>query len=336
VLGRLRVSANLKGLAFPERLDTPTLEALGRQLLERIGGEWPITLSLGRPDDSQWEFLSERWLQEPARFAVGGARLLLEAGESRGLLLGGHDHLRFCVRGTGETLRAGAEAIEARLGALAGTPGLALEAGSGERIVANPFHCGSGAHVSLVLHLPGLCWWGRLEETLDPLYAEGLAYRTWQDGFGDFLVIENVRAEGHRDSRRTLEDLFDLLRDIEAAEDEACEELLAHRRLELEDRIWRAAATCRSARLMGYPELVEHLSMLRLGRQLALAGEFGDPLPGLEITPWLLRLAPAHLARSAGRPLDGRGSSAMRAVRLREALGGAEGSIKASTRGSTA
>lgn len=323
VHGRLRVSANVRGLAFPDRLTRDEGRELRERLAERLGAPYPLEAVVGRPSESQWEFFTERWLQEPARFADPGAVLRLAEDERAGLLLGGHDHLRFCLRGDGPALVAGADAIEARLAELEQGPGLALDPDSGERLVSSPFLCGSGAHLSLMLHLPGLCWWGRLEETLDPLYDEGLCYRTWQDGFGDFLVAENIGAEGRVDSRESLHELLALVARVEEAEEESRQELLAHRMPELEDRVARAGALCRSARLMGYPELVEHLSLLRLGRQLAARGRLDSELvPVAPVTPLLLRLAPAQLAFGAGGPLDGRASAALRAARLRQALAG--------------
>lgn len=323
MLGRLRVSANLRGPAFPDRLSRDEGQELRAGLVERCGDDFPLEAVVGRPSGALWEFFAERWLQEPARFADPGALLRLSPDERYGLLLGGHDHLRFCCRGDGPRLRQGAEIVESRLQALADRPGLAIDASTGERIVSSPFLCGSGAHVSLMLHLPGLCWWGRLEETLDPLHAEGLCYRTWQDGFGDFLVAENVGAEGRIDGRESLEDLLQLVARVEGAEELARQELLAHRRPELEDRVARAGALCRAARLMGYPELVEHLSLLRLGRQLAGQGRFDPSLvPATPVSPLLLKLAPAQLQASAGAPLDGRASAVLRAARLRLALEG--------------
>jgi protein arginine kinase len=338
MFGRLRLSLNPASRPFPAHLAAPARLLEQEALLARL---WPegapaLQARLEGVTAEQWEFLSERWLQEPLE-AHPDARLLLAPGEERDWLLSGEDHLRLGWRGGEAALAEGAALLDREALALEADPGLALGP-AGERLVANPFLCGSGCHVALVLHLPALAWWGQVEEHLDPLFARGVSYRTWQEGFGDFLVLENVdgsvwppppgesrgprrsgRPAGGGPAARTLGRLLEALRGLEEAEQAARHQLRKHRRLEVEDRVQRALALCRSARLMGYPELVEHLSLLRLGRQLAAAG-WHFTLPEPPFSPLLLHLAPAHLSARSDAGLGGRQAAALRARLLRAAL----------------
>jgi protein arginine kinase len=140
--------------------------------------------------------------------------------------------------------------------------------------------------------------------------------------------LENVRGdawpvdtgdEGRGPSAATLARLLEAVRDLQKLEEAAREQLRKHRRLEVEDKLHRALALCRTARLMGYPELVEHLSLLRLGAQLPASG-WHLPESPCPVTPLLLRLAPAHLAARSGEGLAGRQAAALRARLLRAAL----------------
>lgn len=328
LFGRLQLSLNLRGLAFPARLAAEQRTVLLASLQQRL---WPQGAPARKArlkglTGSHWEFLSERWLLEPLELGHDEARLWADLDERRGWLLLGEDHLRLDLRGCEASLRAGADQLDAQAAQLEEDPGLALGP-AGERLTANPFLCGSGCHGTLVLHLPALAWWGQVEDVLDPFYEQGLSYRTWQEGFGDFLVLENVRGEdwpaapggAAGPAAATLDRLLKALEEIQPLELAARDQLRKHRRLELEDKLHRALAICRSARLLGYPELVEHLSLLRLGAQLPDSGWNRPELP-VPVTPLLLRLAPAHLAARSDVGLDGRQASALRARLLRAAL----------------
>lgn len=309
--GRLRLSLNLSGLPFPARLGAAEREALHAYVLGRHdlleGLELRATLDEVPPDEL--EFLEERWLGEPGGLGGGDAELLLAQDEHGGLLVGAHDHLGFHVIGSVAELRSGLDWLESRRRMLAGSPGLAIGT-EGELVVSSPFLCGHGTLLSLVIHLPGLAWWGQIESTFEPLFAEGFCYRTWQEGFGDFILFENVTAADDPDPRTLFERALAALAPVFAREANARAELRAHRELELQDRIHRALALCAGSRLMSYGEFVEHASMLRLGAQMGLA----LPCP---VSPLLLELAPAHLQQSSGESGDGRRMARLRADRLR-------------------
>lgn len=320
LFGRLRIHANLKDRPFPARMDEHDRLDL-RELLEKelwSGSPPGLQGQLRELDPLHWEFSSERWLQEPLHPGHVDARYFLADEENRDWLLMGEDHLRLSMRGAAEELRSALQESEALLARLDKAHGLAIGP-KGERLCAHPFLCGTGAQLTLVLHVPAMCWWGRIEDILDPLYEQGFCYRTWQEGYGDFLLLENTSGDAFEDTRDLLERGLALLPRV-AEEELACRQrLVEHRRTEVEDRVHRALSLCRNARQMGYPELVEHLSMLRLGRQLVK--EPGWSLPPLEraISPLLMMLAPAHLALRGGAS-DGRQSMALRAKLLRSEL----------------
>ncbi len=322
LMGRMAVAVNLAERPFPARMTPEQRTELLRTLLadEALCGNLAHRIPPDRPGVQELEFLAERWILEPAQHRGTEELLLLAADESRGLLLLGHDHLRYTALGQAAELRSALDDLEARLENLRRDPGLARSS-QGERLGSSPFLCGSGTLVTLVLHLPGLAWWGKLEEQLDPLYDEGLSYRTWQEGFGDFLVLENIDTRAETDPRQTLERLLAALDRLRLVEQQCRRDILQHRAPELEDRVRRAWSLCREARLMGYPEFVEHASFLRLGRLMGLQDE-AHPLPELlhDVTPLLLDLSPAQVRLRLGQELDGRQLAAGRAELLRQHL----------------
>ncbi len=315
-LASLRLQMNVNGLPFPSRLGRAERKALLDYMRSRADllSDFPLQASLddNRPETIEW--LAERWLVEPESQGNGDAQLLLAEDESRGLLIGAEDHLRFHALGGLGDLEVALADFHAGQEKLQRNPGLALDP-TGGLVTSSPFLCGNGLRLGMVLHLPGLAWWGGLEAQLDPLFVRGFCYRTWQEGLGDFVLLENL--DGLRGSAgETLAQAAQIISELEEAEKEARRELQDHRQLDLQDRIHRAWALCSGSRLMGYAELVEHLSMLRLGRQLGL------PLPG-PVSPLLVDLAPGHLGWSTEEFQESRRQARLRADRLREVLGSA-------------
>ncbi len=312
-LASLRLQMNVNGLPFPTRLGRAERKALLDYMNSRADllGDYSLQCDLDDNRPEVVDFLAERWLADPEALGNGDARLLLREDESRGLLIGAEDHLRFHALGNLDALEEALADFRAGQQELARNPGLALDP-DGRLITSSPFLCGNGLRLALVLHLPALSWWGGLEARLDPLFVRGFCYRTWQDGFGDFVLLENLSGQ-KGSAEEILQQARNILTELEQGEEEARQELLNHRQLDLQDRIHRARALCAGSRLMGYAELVEHLSMLRLGRQLGL------DLPG-PVSPLLLELAPGHLGLPSGDSRESRRLARLRADRLRELL----------------
>jgi protein arginine kinase len=319
LFGRLRVNANLRGLPYPSRMSKSDLRALIDllQARESLLSPFPYHVNLYDLSESDWELLAERWLLEAFNPASKDVVLCMEEGESHALLLAGDDHLSFSARGSIASLMTAVDRIENALTHLDRDLGLAKDA-QGALQVSSPFLCGSGALLSLVFHLPCMAWWGQLEEALDPLLERGICYRTWQDGFGDFLVLENVDGQG--DLKALFGTMMGVSAELAQLEDKARNELLQHRKWELEDRIYRALAICRHAHMMGYPEWIEHYSLLRLGMRLNFSNELDNwNLSAQSLTPLLLSLAPAHMDINHPDLKDGRALAHQRAELLRTA-----------------
>ena len=84
----------------------------------------------------------------------------------------------------------------------------------------------------------------------------------------------------------------------------------------LEDRIWRAYGTLKSAHLISSEETVNLLSLVRLGVDLEI-------IPGVErgqVNRLLIQMQPAHLQKLEGRPLTPSERDNRRARLLRESL----------------
>ena len=117
---------------------------------------------------------------------------------------------------------------------------------------------------------------------------------------GDLFQISNQITLGDSE-----EDLLDKFRDdvvplLLKYERASRKLILSEKRTMLEDKVFRALATLRSARILGLNEGTRLLSMLRLGTSLNLIEK-----PGLKtIHQLLLQIQPGHLSSMMGIGID--------------------------------
>jgi len=86
----------------------------------------------------------------------------------------------------------------------------------------------------------------------------------------------------------------------------------------LEDRIWRAYGTLKSAYILSSEETIELLSVVRLGSDL---GIIKDVNPGL-VNELFIIIQPAHLQKIEGKKLNVAERDRKRANLIRKRLGG--------------
>ena len=85
----------------------------------------------------------------------------------------------------------------------------------------------------------------------------------------------------------------------------------------MEDQIWRAVGTLKTARLISSSEATQLLSLLQLGIITELMGKQIDRK---EVYALFLLIQPAHLQKLTGRQLDATERDVQRAKMIREKL----------------
>ena len=100
-------------------------------------------------------------------------------------------------------------------------------------------------------------------------------------------------------------------------------ELLARRRVGVEDQVMRAWGLLTHARLLSTEESMQALSLARLGVQAGLLRDRAGATPDIRaINQLLLLVQPAHLQRAVGRELDQDQRRVARATLTRTRLAG--------------
>lgn len=331
---RVRLARNLGGMPFVSkatRADLAVVLETCRDAVLATGlGERTLWVDLREASAVDRALLLERRLishtlaNNPKRHGT------TNAGDPRGVaasipderlsvMVNEEDHLRVQAMRCGLSLReawSDADALDDRLESrldFAFSPRFGY-------LTACPTNVGTGARFSVMLHLPGLAMTGEIDRVKRAASDMSLAVRGFagegSESVGDFFQLSNQTTLGRTEGaiRSAIEER--IVPRVVEYERESRAQLLAQRRIELEDRVWRALGALRTARLLSTEEAVRHLSAIRLGVVLGLLST-----PALDdIHQLLLLVQPAHLQRTVGRDLTREQRQAERATLARTRL----------------
>ena len=267
---------------------------------------------------SQYEVVSlaERHLVSP-EFASSrdGRALLITDDESVSVMLNEDDHIRFQVMYAAFSLDEAYKTANEIDNALSSKLNFAFD----ERIgflTQDPTIIGTGMKASVSLHLPGLVSLMQIPKLISTVQKLGLTLRgSYGEGAsakGDMFQLSNSITLGISE-KAAIENLKSIALQIAAQERTAREELL--KLTVTEDKIFRAYGTLKYARLIDTDELMDLLSLVRLGAVKGLINIETAKIEGM-----MINMQPATISLSVDRPLDRNGRDALRAQRVREML----------------
>ena len=211
-------------------------------------------------------------------------------------------------------------------------------------LTACPTNLGTGARVSVMLHLPALKMTGQIEKFLNATKDMNLAVRglfgEGTEAAGDFYQLSNHITLGVSEEDIVSQLENNVIPEIVEYENIARKQLLSKQVDVLDDKVSRAMALLRSARLISSQEALFLLSHLRLGINIhenmgtstpAIDKLFShsspggkafdtDELPIRTINRLFMLTQPAHLQLNYGKSLDPAHRDALRAKIIRSAL----------------
>lgn len=324
ISSRIRLARNLEGKPFPQWAKKNER----RQVLAAVEAavhsskflKGSLLLHLGELSELDRLFLVERHLisREHASSAETGQAVVVSDGEIVSLMINEEDHLRLQVLQSGFNLKEAWAVLTQIDRELEGKLHYAFRPEWGY-LTACPTNVGTGMRASAMLHLPSLVMTKQIDRVLHAITKLGLTarglYGEGTEASGNFFQLSNQVSIGVPEEE-ILDNLERLINQVIEQETAARKALLNQSRSVLEDRIWRAYGTLKSAHLITSKETVELLSLVRLGVDLAL-------IPTLErgsVNRLFIQTQPAHLQRLAGRELSPSERDARRAQLLRETL----------------
>ena len=183
-------------------------------------------------------------------------------------------------------------------------------------LTACPTNVGTGLRASVLIHLPALVWSKEITKVLQGLAQVGLTYRglfgEGSEALGNLFQLSNQTTLGKSEAE-LLDHLGHMVRQVMEYEERAREVLRRDSPVALEDKVWRAWALLRHARVLTFDETVNLLSGVRLGVGLRLLPD----VPLISLNRLLVLAQTAHVAQAAGLSLTDEALPAHRAEFVR-------------------
>jgi protein arginine kinase len=333
---RVRLARNLQGHAFGPRIREEDREQVyerasraverTRLLRDGVAIEMATLPRLSRQVLLERHLISREMAGEHEAGPPRGAALVMSADERLGVMVNEEDHLRLQALLSGLRLHEAYQLVDSLDEELGSELPFAYHPEFGY-LTSCPTNVGTGLRASVFLHLPGLVLTKEIGKVLQGIGQVGLTFRgLYGEGsevVGNFFQISNQTTLG-----KSEEDLIDHLQEIVSRviqyEIKARSVLLRDAPGVIEDKIWRAYGLLRYARSLGFEEVMNLLSGVRLGVSMKL-------LPGPSVytlNKIMIYAQAAHLEQGAGRSLSEAESDLHRAAYVRRILA-SEGDIPA-------
>lgn len=311
---------NLREFPFPHMLslqDKLKVNAIIKEASDSLEGYSFNYLEMKTLSQYEVVSLAERHLVSP-EFASSrdGRALLITDDESVSVMLNEDDHIRFQVMYAAFSLDEAYKTANKIDNSLSSKLNFAFDERIGY-LTQDPTIIGTGMKASVSLHLPGLVSLMQIPKLISTVQKLGLTLRgSYGEGAsakGDMFQLSNSITLGISE-KAAIENLKSIALQIAAQERAAREELL--KLTVTEDKIFRAYGVLKYARLIDTDELMDLLSLVRLGAVKGLINIDTAKIEGM-----MINLQPATISLSVDRPLDRNGRDALRAQRVREMLG---------------
>jgi len=321
---RVRLARNLADYPFSHwasKREQETILGISKESilsLKKLKGS--LFVEIGKLDPIDKQFLVERHLMSKEHM-IDSENKGLSVGQDEviSIMINEEDHLRMQVMKSGFNLKEAWQIINDIDTELGNSMDFAYSMDFGY-LTACPTNAGTGMRASVMLHLPSLVMTKQIGKVLQAitklsLTARGL-YGEGTDASGNFFQISNQVSLGHKE-----EDIIDnidrIIKQIVDHERSARETLLLQNREALEDRIWRAYGTLKSAHIITSTETIDLLSLARLGVDLGVIKQADRTL----INELFVITQPAHLQKLEKKKLTPNQRDVKRAEIVREKLG---------------
>jgi protein arginine kinase len=323
ISSRVRLARNLERFNFPARLEGEGRAECAAHVREKI-----LEAGLVEPEGYfqleehtplERHFLVERHLiSREHEDGESGRGVAIGDQEILSVMVLEEDHLRLQILKSGfqpeETWRIATnvdDILERHL-EYAFSPQLGY-------LTSCPTNVGTGLRASVMLHLPALVLTRHITKCFQAMAKIGLnvrgLYGEGTEASGDFYQISNQSALGKSEDC-IVRDLAAVVPEVLKYERNARKTLLGRDRGRIEDRVWRAYAMLKHARILSSDEAMTLLSALRLGVHTSILPEVDTET----VNELFIFSQPAHLQVRVGRELNPQERDVMRADFFRERL----------------
>ncbi len=324
ISSRVRLARNLAGTPFlsrcPREQQAELEQKMRQEILSAELAKGIFYVDVAAAGDLDRELLVERHLVSRQHAEASHPRGVAVSGdETISIMVNEEDHLRMQVLRSGLQLPEAVADANRIDDAMERCFDFAFHSRYGY-LTACPTNVGTGLRLSVMLHLPGLKLAGEMDKAfraagdmrlaIRGLYGEGT------EASGDFFQISNQTTLGRSENQYAEEFSERLIPAFIEYERRARKHLMDEQNALLEDKVSRAVATLRSAKMISSEETMSLLSVMRLGTNLGLT----DDMDLSAINELFLLTQPAHLQKIHRRDMTPQERAQCRADMIRRRL----------------
>lgn len=317
ISSRVRLIRNLQQFKFPDRGGVEEREKVFVSLMPYLKGK---KFSLSQLLALDKELLVERRIADRKFLETEQDNIgfCIEDEEDIVYTINKEDHLRFSCTLSGLNLQLAYRTADEVDDEISRNFQYAFSPHFGY-LTACPINVGTGLMASVFLHLPGLVHSGKLTQIRDKIVRLGLIIK---GVYGDATRVEgnifqvSTQITLGKKEEEIVGELEKITNEFIEYEKSARDLLIKDARLQLEDKIWRAYAILKNARLLYFEEFVNLASAIRLGVGIGIFKSVS-----LKTLNELLVFAhSAHLQKLTGRPMEAEEIAVRRAVYVAQHL----------------
>jgi protein arginine kinase len=324
ISSRIRLARNLAGHKFTTKCSDLEKNEILQKLKEVIlslnllGDIFFVDIEHG--SSIERDLLIERQLiSRNLAMAAGPRGVVIAKNELFSAQINEEDHLRLCVLAPGLNVEKCRQRIDEIDNAIAEKLAYAFDAKYGY-LTACPTNLGTGIRVSVMLHLPALKMTDQLKKLFESARDMNLTVRglfgEGTEAIGDFFQISNQVTLGINEQKIVDDFQNSIIPKIVEYERIARDKLLTGEINILDDKIARALALLKSAKLISSHEAMFLLSNLRMGINMGRVKEISIDT----VNELFMLTQPAHLQLNTGKLLNPEQRDILRAQTLRSKL----------------
>ncbi len=323
ISSRVRLARNLKDFSFPNRASDKALAQILAIIKDCYGQvddlKDSIFLNINELSELDRQFLMERRLissnfvnvERPCGLIIGKDELI-------SIMINEEDHLRIQSIQSGLEIEKAWQLIHRIDDALTNELEFAYSDQFGY-LTACPTNTGTGIRASVFISLSALAMTEKVDKIIHEIAPSEIAIRGFYgegtDILGNIFQISNQLTLG-RTEQSIINRSNNMIEQLVSLEQEARKQLLKNDSILVEDKIGRAIGVLKYAKMLNSVELVNFLSLLRMGRALKLIDQFDRKI----LNELLVLIQPAHLQKLYCKKLNSRERDILRVKLIRKRL----------------
>jgi protein arginine kinase len=322
---RIRLARNVRKYPFQNKLTAEDARRMVHETTDAINNDRQAVNRLFHPpidinsiSDTEQKVFLEKHIVSPEFLKNDRPRgLLLASDQNVSVMVNEEDHIRIQTISAGDGLDESFVLANRIDDLIEESVEYAFHKDYGY-LTACPTNAGTGLRASYMIHLPFLEKASQIKNLLPAISKFGITlrgiYGEGTDSMGGIYQISNQITLG-KSEEDIIRGLQNVTKNVIEREKAMQEKILAERRVDIENNIYRAYGILAYSRKVTRQEAMDLLSEIRMGY---ICGLLDLPHPNKRIYQIMMEVQPGHLQRMAGEELDEAACDEARAKYLRE------------------